>query len=43
MAATTAGAWTTQANRLRFGATNGQSINATFDQIILDAAVMPGP
>jgi hypothetical protein len=42
-ATTTTGAWTTQANRLRFGATNGYTINATFDNIVLDAAAMPGP
>jgi chitodextrinase len=42
-AATAAGSWMTQANRLRFGATNGQAINATFDEIILDAAAMPSP
>lgn len=41
-ATTATGAWTTQANRLRFGATNGQSTNATFDDILLDAAAMPG-
>jgi hypothetical protein len=42
-AATTTGTWTTQANRLRFGATNGSAINATFDNVLLDAAAMPGP
>jgi chitodextrinase len=42
-AATTIGAWTTQANRQRFGATNGLAINAVFDEIILDSAAMPGP
>lgn len=42
-AATTTGIWTTQANRMRFGATNGYTINATFDNVLLDAAAMPSP
>jgi len=41
-AATSTGTWTSQANRLRFGATNGSSIDATFDDIKLDGAAMPG-
>jgi hypothetical protein len=39
-AATAAGTWTTLANRLRFGATNGQTTNA---MLVLDAVAMPGP
>jgi hypothetical protein len=42
-ATTVTGAWTTQANRLRFGATNGQATSATFDDVMLDAAAMPSP
>jgi hypothetical protein len=40
-AATTTGGWSTQANRLRFGATNGNAIDLTCDDIKLDAAAMP--
>jgi hypothetical protein len=40
-ASTTAGTWTTQANRLWIGATNLVALNATFDDIRLDSASMP--
>lgn len=42
-ASTASGAWATQADRLRFGATNSQTIDATFDDVKLDAVAMPGP
>lgn len=42
-ASSASGAWTTQADRLRFGATNSQAIDATFDDVKLDAVAMPGP
>jgi hypothetical protein len=41
-ASTATGAWTSQATRFRFGATTG-TLNATFDDIRLDAGSMPGP
>lgn len=37
----TTGTFTSQATRLSFGATNGNAIDATFDDIRLDTAVMP--
>jgi unsaturated chondroitin disaccharide hydrolase len=42
-AALTSGTWTTQASQIQFGATNGNAISAVFDDVGLDAAVMPGP
>ena len=41
-ASTATGTWTSQADRFRFGATTG-TLNATFDDIRLDASAMPGP
>jgi hypothetical protein len=41
-ASTLTGAWTSQADQFRFGATTG-TLNATFDDIRLDTAAMPGP
>lgn len=41
-AATAAGAWTTPADRVRFGATTG-AVDIVFDDVRLDAASMPGP
>jgi hypothetical protein len=41
-ASTATGAWTTQANRLRVGATTG-TLDATVDDIRLDSGAMPGP
>jgi len=38
----TNGTWTTQADRLWIGATNLAALNATFDDIRLDSASMPG-
>ncbi len=40
-ASTTTGAWTTQADRLQFGATTSTALNATFDNIRLDSGSMP--
>ena len=40
-ASTGGGTWTTPADRLRFGATVSVAVNATFDDIKLDAASMP--
>jgi hypothetical protein len=40
-AAISSGTWATAADRLRFGATVSVAINATFDDIKLDAASMP--
>jgi unsaturated chondroitin disaccharide hydrolase len=37
------GSWTSQADRLRFGATNGNVIDVTFDDVKLDAAAMTAP
>jgi hypothetical protein len=42
-ASTASGTWTTQADRVRFGATTSSVLDATFDDIRLDAAAMPGP
>jgi hypothetical protein len=42
-ASTTSGTWTTQADRLRLGATLSVILDATFDDIRLDSASMPGP
>jgi hypothetical protein len=42
-AATMTGTWTTQADRLRLGATLSVVLDATFDDIRLDSASMPGP
>jgi hypothetical protein len=42
-ATTTTGAWTTGADRIRIGATTTTAVNATVDDIKLDAAAMPGP
>ncbi len=39
-AATSVGTWTTQADRLRFGATNS-TLDATFDDVKLDTAMLP--
>ena len=39
-AATNGGTWTTQADRLRFGATTG-TLDATFDDVRLDTAILP--
>jgi hypothetical protein len=41
-ASTATGAWASQADRFRFGATTG-TLYATFDDIRLDAGAMPGP
>jgi RHS repeat-associated protein len=35
--------FTTQASKFVFGATNSNAVNATFDDILLDSAAMPGP
>jgi hypothetical protein len=35
--------FTTQANKLQFGATNSNRVDATFDDITLDGKAMPGP
>jgi hypothetical protein len=40
-AATTSGSWTDAADRLRIGATAATAVNATFDDILLDSAVLP--
>jgi hypothetical protein len=40
-ATNTAQSFTNQASSFRFGATNGKALNAQFDNIRLDAAVMP--
>ena len=37
------GTWTTSADRLRFGATSGSAIDATADNIALDAGATPAP
>ncbi len=42
-AATLTGTWTSQADRLRFGASTSVVLDATFDDIRLDSAAMPGP
>ena len=42
-AATTAGTWTTSADRLRLGATTGATVNVVFDDIVLATLAMPGP
>lgn len=42
-ASTTSGTWTTQADRLRVGATISSVLDATVDNIRLDAQAMPGP
>ena len=39
----TNGTWTTPATRTRLGATVSNALNATFDNIELDTAAMPGP
>jgi hypothetical protein len=39
-AATTSGTWTSQADRLRFGATTA-TLDATFDDVKLDTAMLP--
>jgi PKD repeat protein len=39
----TTGAWTTLADRIRFGATAGGALDATADNIALDAGAMPTP
>ncbi|MEQ1759726.1 MAG: MBG domain-containing protein [Vicinamibacterales bacterium] len=36
------GTWTTQADRIRMGATNGGSVNITVDDIRIDSGSMPG-
>ncbi|HEY3229427.1 MAG TPA: hypothetical protein VGJ87_09405, partial [Roseiflexaceae bacterium] len=40
-ASKTTGTWTTPADRLRVGATNTVAVNATFDDIKLDTAILP--
>jgi hypothetical protein len=42
-ASTSTGAWTTPADRVRFGATNTGAVDIVFDNVILDGAGMPGP
>ncbi|MBI4787778.1 MAG: hypothetical protein HY782_12100 [Chloroflexi bacterium] len=42
-AATTAGTWTSQADRFRFGATTANNLNAVFDDILIDSGAMPPP
>jgi len=44
-ASTASGSWTSPAGRLRFGATNSNALDATFDDIALEfgAAPQPGP
>lgn len=42
-ARTPVGTWTTPANRLRVGAVDSDALDAVFDDILLDAARMPGP
>ncbi len=37
------GTWTTDADRLRFGATNSTKVKATFDDIRIDTGAMPPP
>jgi hypothetical protein len=39
----TSESFTTQATRFLFGATNSNAVNAVFDNIRLDTAVMPAP
>jgi hypothetical protein len=39
----TTGSWTTLADRIRFGATAGGALDATADNIALDAGSMPAP
>jgi hypothetical protein len=40
-ATSSAGSWTTAADRLRFGATSGGALTATFDDIRIDTAALP--
>jgi hypothetical protein len=40
-ASTTTGSWTSQADRLRFGATTSEALDATFDDIALDFGTTP--
>ena len=40
-ASNAAGTWTTPADRLRFGATSGGALSATFDDIRIDTAALP--
>ena len=39
----TTGSWTTSADRIRFGATAGGALDATADNIALDAGALPAP
>jgi hypothetical protein len=40
-ATSSAGSWTTAADRLRFGATSGGALTATFDDIRIDTGALP--
>ena len=42
-ARTTTGTWTTAADRLRLGATNGTAINLTVDDVLIGSGSMPTP
>jgi hypothetical protein len=39
----TTGAWTTSADRLRFGATNGTAVDLTVDDVLVGSGGMPAP
>ena len=39
----TNGTWTTSADRMRFGATNGAAVNLTFDDILVASGGVPAP
>jgi len=40
-ARTTSGTWTTAADRLRLGATNGTAVNLTVDDVYIGSGAMP--
>ena len=40
-ASTSSGAWTTAADRLRLGATNGSAVNLTVDDVLIGSGSMP--
>jgi hypothetical protein len=39
----TSGAWTTSADRIRFGATNGTAVDLTFDDVLVASGGLPAP
>jgi hypothetical protein len=39
----TNGSWTTSADRIRFGATNGTAVNLTIDDVLVGSGGMPAP